>query len=112
MVRASEGKRARAEPVALLAERGHVHHVGALPVLEDQITTWSPADRDSPDRLDALVYAVLADLVTYQVADTVPKVKPVEGSKQWEHEQEEREVAAFERKEQMRRLQARLGFRR
>ena len=37
-------------------------HVGSLARLEDQLTTWDPATgRDSPDRLDALVYAVTVD---------------------------------------------------
>ncbi len=56
-VRASRGKVARAEPVAALYERGVVHHVGALPGLEDQLVTWVPG-QPSPDRLDALVWAL------------------------------------------------------
>ncbi len=61
MVTASRGKVQRAEPVAALYEQGRVHHVGALPVLEDQQITWTPADGTSPDRMDALVWA-LTDL--------------------------------------------------
>jgi phage terminase large subunit-like protein len=57
-VTASRGKRTRAEPVAALYEQGRVHHVGGLPVLEDQMTTWTPESGTSPDRLDALVWAV------------------------------------------------------
>jgi len=57
-VHARKGKRLRAEPVAALYEQGRVHHVGVLPALEDQMTSWTPADSDSPDRLDALVYAL------------------------------------------------------
>lgn len=57
-VHASRGKRMRAEPVAALYEQGRVHHVGGLPELEDQMTTWTPASADSPDRLDALVWAI------------------------------------------------------
>jgi len=60
-VHASRGKRMRAEPVAALYEQGRVHHVGGLPELEDQMTTWTPESADSPDRLDALVWA-LTDL--------------------------------------------------
>lgn len=56
-VRASRGKAARAEPVSALYEQGRVHHVGAFPELEDQMTTWVPGDK-SPDRLDALVWAM------------------------------------------------------
>lgn len=57
-VHASRGKRVRAEPVAALYEQGRVHHVGGLPELEDQMTTWTPDAPGSPDRLDALVWAI------------------------------------------------------
>lgn len=56
-VHASQGKRARAEPVAALYEQGRVHHVGALPALEDEMCSVIEDGR-SPDRLDALVWAV------------------------------------------------------
>jgi len=56
---AKKGKRVRAEPVSALYEQGKVHHVGKLDTLEDQLCTWTPDDPKSPDRLDALVYAVL-----------------------------------------------------
>ena len=50
-VHASRGKRARAEPISALYERGLVHHVGVFPDLEDQMTTWGSTDgSDSPDR--------------------------------------------------------------
>ncbi|MDT8344337.1 MAG: ATP-binding protein, partial [Thermohalobaculum sp.] len=60
-VRATSGKRVRAEPVAALYEQGRVHHVGAFPALEDQMCSFTAAGRGgikSPDRLDALVWAV------------------------------------------------------
>lgn len=57
-VHASRGKRVRAEPVAALYERHLVHHVGVLEDLEDQMTTWTPEHATSPDRLDALVWAL------------------------------------------------------
>jgi len=57
-VTASRGKRLRAEPVSTLYEQGLVHHVGIHHALEDQMTTWTPDDRMSPDRLDALVWAM------------------------------------------------------
>ncbi len=62
-VRASRGKIARAEPVAALYEQGRVRHAGAFPELEDQMCRFGAPDapRTSPDRLDALVWAV-ADL--------------------------------------------------
>jgi phage terminase large subunit-like protein len=58
VITASRGKAQRAEPVAALYEKGLVHHVGALTKLEDQLTTWTPQDGTSPDRMDALVWAV------------------------------------------------------
>ena len=69
-IHAKHSKRVRAEPVAALYEQGRVHHVGALATLEDQLTTWEPdvveggkhTKSDSPDRLDAMVYA-LTDLM-------------------------------------------------
>jgi phage terminase large subunit-like protein len=58
-VRASRGKVTRAEPVSALAERGLIHHVGEFRHLEDQLTQWDPVhSRKSPDRLDALVWAI------------------------------------------------------
>jgi len=54
---ASRGKVTRAEPVAALYEQGKVHHLGAFPELEDQMCTWVPGE-DSPDRMDALVWAL------------------------------------------------------
>lgn len=63
LVHASKGKQARAEPIAALYEQGKVHHVGLLPDLEDQMTTWEPlTGMPSPDRLDAMVWA-LTDLI-------------------------------------------------
>lgn len=55
-VRASRGKHTRAEPVAALDEQGRIHHVGMFAQLEDQLCTWVPGE-DSPDRLDARVWA-------------------------------------------------------
>jgi len=62
-LRASRGKAVRAEPVAALYEQGRVHHVGGLPALEDQLCAFTSdfdraASGTSPDRLDALVWAV------------------------------------------------------
>jgi len=66
-VHASRGKRVRAEPVAALYEQGRVHHVGAeLADLEDELTTWTVEASESPDRLDALVWAV-TELAVEQV---------------------------------------------
>lgn len=58
-VHASRGKRARAEPVAALYERGLVRHARGLDALERELTTWASASNDpSPNRLDALVWAL------------------------------------------------------
>ncbi len=57
-VHASRGKYARAEPVSALYEQGKVHHVGGLDALEDQMCMWTPGAEGSPDRMDALVWAV------------------------------------------------------
>lgn len=72
-VRASRGKAVRAEPVAALYEQGRVHHVikdfepehgVAMALLEDQLCSWVPGQSDkSPDRMDALVWAVTELLV-------------------------------------------------
>ncbi len=60
-VRASRGKAARAEPVAALYEQGRVRHMPGLDRLEDQMcrmTAQGYEGRGSPDRLDALVWAL------------------------------------------------------
>ena len=63
MVRATRGKMLRAEPVAALYERGRVVHVGSFPDLEDQMCSFIGTGKGkSPDRLDALVWA-LTDLM-------------------------------------------------
>ena len=56
-VRAHIGKKARAEPVAALYEQGRVSHVGCFPELEDELCR-DISEGESPDRLDALVWAV------------------------------------------------------
>jgi hypothetical protein len=56
---ASRGKAVRAEPIAAAYERGIVHHVGEFPMLESEMTGWIPnAGMLSPNRLDALVWAI------------------------------------------------------
>ncbi|GAA6207828.1 terminase family protein [Cognatishimia sp. WU-CL00825] len=60
-VRASRGKVARAEPVAALYEQGRVKHMRHLGALEDQMCLMSLRGYEgqgSPDRVDALVWAV------------------------------------------------------
>jgi predicted phage terminase large subunit-like protein len=55
-VRAARGKLTRAEPVAALFEQGRCHMVGHWARLESQLTDWVPG-MESPDRLDAMVWA-------------------------------------------------------
>lgn len=60
-VRASRGKHVRAEPIAALYEQGRVAHVGSFPELEaqmTQMTTNGYEGEGSPDRVDALVWAL------------------------------------------------------
>lgn len=64
-VRASRGKCARAEPVAALYEQNRVRHRSQFSRLEDQMVAMTLTGfegRGSPDRVDALVWA-LTDLV-------------------------------------------------
>lgn len=61
-VNATRGKKRRAEPVSALYERGLVHHVGTFANLEDELCTWTEDENWSPNRLDALVWA-LTDLM-------------------------------------------------
>lgn len=81
-VRASRGKHVRAEPIAALYEQGKIAHVGAFPVLESQMTqmTTSGYEGDgSPDRVDALVWAMteLFPGMTERVADASKFAIPV-----------------------------------
>lgn len=75
---ATRGKKVRAEPVHDLYQQGRVHHVGRLEKLEEEMTTWVPEpspdeenptsddgggeefdkSKWSPNRLDALVWAI------------------------------------------------------
>jgi hypothetical protein len=65
-VHAAKGKYRRAEPVSAQYEKGRVHHVGMFPELEDQMCSWVQGE-DSPDRLDALVWAFNDLLIRPQV---------------------------------------------
>jgi hypothetical protein len=58
----SKSKQIRAEPVGVAFARGRVHMVGSHELLEDEITSWTPADVFSPNRLDAMVFGVVAGL--------------------------------------------------
>lgn len=80
LVHASRGKVARAEPVAVLYEAGRVKHIGAFPELEDELCGlisgggYEGPGR-SPDRADALVWAVTELMLGKRVG--VPRVRVV-----------------------------------
>lgn len=57
-VRATRGKYLRAEPVAALYEQGRILHVRCFPELERQMIQYTHMAAKSPDRLDALVWAM------------------------------------------------------
>lgn len=63
LVHASRGKAVRAEPISALFEQGRVHLCGSFPELEDQLcafTPWIDRAKGSPDRADAMVWALSA----------------------------------------------------
>lgn len=73
-VRATRGKWTRAEPVAALYEQGRVRHAGSFPALEDEMADFGPdglSNGRSPDRLDAMVWAVTA----LSTAQAEPRVR-------------------------------------
>lgn len=70
LVHAKKGKALRAEPVVSLYEQGKVFHMDGLIRLENEMLTWVPGEGDSPNRVDALVYAIL-DLIERKVDTNV-----------------------------------------
>ena len=79
-VHATRGKAARAEPVAALYEQGRVHHLRGLGELEDQMRAMTPQGyqgRGSPDRLDALVWALTELMIEPAVKWRNPQVRAV-----------------------------------
>lgn len=86
-LRASRGKVARAEPVSALYEQGRVSHVGTFNELEDQCTqmTSNGFEGDgSPDRVDALVWA-LTELMLgeHDDSDNWEMVQVADGTFDW-----------------------------
>lgn len=76
-VRATRGKLVRAEPVSLLYAQGRVRHVGPLPQLEDEMCDFGPGGLSggrSPDRLDALVWALTHLMLTHRVEPRVRRL--------------------------------------
>jgi len=77
-VRATRGKIARAEPVAALYEQGRVAHVGGFGPLEDQmcqITRAGFVGSGSPDRVDALVWALTDLMISPAAAYQSPHIR-------------------------------------
>src|SRR6056300_1714208 len=76
-IRASRGKVARAEPVAALYEQGRVQHLRGLSILENQMVQMSAQGfhgTGSPDRVDALVWA-LHDLLLSTPRTSAPRFR-------------------------------------
>ena len=48
----------RAEPISALYEQNKIHHAEYFKELEEQMTHYTPHTIKSPDRLDALVWAL------------------------------------------------------
>ncbi len=77
-VHAARGKVARAEPVAALYEQGRVRHAGRLCELEEQMCLMTPRGYEgqgSPDRVDALVWAIHELLVAPAARFRRPRVR-------------------------------------
>ncbi len=70
-VTASRGKITRAEPISALYEQKKVHHVGFFSQLEDQMCEYDPKTaKFSPDRMDALVWALTELMAEIEVGET------------------------------------------
>lgn len=73
-VRATRGKYTRAEPIAALYEQGRVFHTRPFTKLEGQMCSFIPGrSQSSPDRMDALVWAV-TELLLQSEATPVLKI--------------------------------------
>ena len=76
-VRATRGKWLRAEPVAQLYAEGRVAHYGTFPDLERQMCDFATdglSEGKSPDRLDALVWALTDLMLTRHHIPTVRRL--------------------------------------
>lgn len=64
LVSATKGKVVRAEPVVIAMQQGRVRFVDYMPVLEEQLIFYDPDNSGySPDRMDAMVWGIVAALV-------------------------------------------------
>lgn len=77
-VHAVHGKWDRAVPVAALYEQKRVRHCGAFPALVAQMRSFTPDNiaRRSPDRVDALVWALSA--LMQDKAPLAPKIRSLD----------------------------------
>ena len=79
LVRATRGKHIRAEPIASLYEQGRISHVGHFAELEDQLCLFTNEGfkgQDSPDRADALVWALnnlFGDIIYHSAPEPEPE---------------------------------------
>lgn len=73
---ASRGKQQRAQPISTFYKGGRVYHTHPMPELEDELCTWIPGEtRESPDRLDALVWAL------HELMESTTEAKVVSGKR-------------------------------
>lgn len=74
---ASKGKVLRADPVANVYYQGRVHHVGAFGDMEDEMcrftSDWNRSKDGSPNRVDALVFAI-TELLGAKAAPKIPQI--------------------------------------
>ena len=69
----SKSKAIRAEPVGIAIARNRVHMVGEeMELLEDELTSWVPTDAYSPNRLDAMVFGVVAGIFDQSLVQGAP----------------------------------------
>ncbi|HEY4124243.1 MAG TPA: terminase family protein [Rhizomicrobium sp.] len=73
LVHARRGKITRAAPMAALYEQGRIHHIGCFPEMEDQMCQYDGTG-ESPDRMDALVWALTDLFGTKRAAPRVRKL--------------------------------------
>ncbi|WP_135505113.1 DNA-packaging protein [Roseovarius aestuariivivens] len=79
-VHASRGKVARAEPVAALYEQDRLHHLHGMAELEDQMCAMTAKGfegKGSPDRVDALVWALTELMIVPAARWRSPQVRSI-----------------------------------
>jgi predicted phage terminase large subunit-like protein len=78
-VHASRGKITRAEPIAALSEQRRILFAGSFPELEDELCSFVAGSSDSPDRLDAMVWAFTELMVAFRAPTPTPTFAVFEG---------------------------------